>query len=82
MKTPQPQVRFPPGRHALTVQVTFLWGARGTAKVTSADASLVQKFEPQHYIVDGQLSPTGALKLSVKYKDKRHDELRSQKQSP
>ena len=83
LKTPQAQVRFPPGRHALTVQVTFLWGgSRATAKVTSADASLVQKFEPQHYIVDGQLSPTGALKLSVKYKDKRHGELRSQKQNP
>src|SRR5204862_6425318 len=27
LKTPQAQVRFPPGRHALTVHVTALWGA-------------------------------------------------------
>jgi hypothetical protein len=82
LKAPQTQVRFPPGRHALTMLVTFLWGnTRAEAKVETADASLAQEFEAHRYSIEGKLSSGGKLDLRVDDEDKKRAELSSRKRN-
>jgi hypothetical protein len=81
LKSPRTQVRFPSGRHVLTVQVTFLQGkSRAVATVVAADASLVQEFEAHRYTIEGQLVYSGKLTLRVDDEEKKRDESRSRKQ--
>lgn len=83
LKSPQTRVRFPAGRHSLTVKVTFLWAFPGKKPgVEQADASLVQMFEAHHYSIDGKLSSTGALKLHVEDETKNGEQSRARKQKP
>jgi hypothetical protein len=83
LKSPRTQVRFPPGRHSLTVHVTFLWAFPGQKpKVEEADAPLVQMLEAHHYSIEGKLSSTGALKLHVQDETKKSEESRTPKRNP
>ena len=80
LKSPQTQARFPPGRHVLTMQVTFLWRKPGAeAKVEAADASLTHEFEARRYSIEGTLSSSGKLKLRVDDEAKKRAESSSRK---
>jgi hypothetical protein len=70
----QKQVRVSPGRHVLTVQVTFLWRYPGAKpKVEVADASLLEDFEAARYSIDGTLSSSGKLRLRVENEDRKRE---------
>jgi len=67
LSSPQQQVSFPPGKHNLTIRVRALLGATWY----EADAPLQNTFKPHRYMLDGEFSQNGKLRLILEDEDER-----------